>query len=158
MVNGQEFKVEVQGDKGRFTVEVNGEKHLLDLSPSRMNGFNSVLLDNLSLQVNCRKKKEGNYLLSIGHDVYEVMFREAMIEAAVSEGEATIKAPMPGLVAELNVKVGDKVIKDQPLLILEAMKMQNEIAAQRDGVVTEVLVNKGDVVGIDQKLLVVEGE
>ncbi|MBN2543588.1 biotin/lipoyl-binding protein [bacterium] len=123
-----------------------------------MEGFSSVLINDESIQVNCRMVKEGDYLLTIGHNVYEVMFQEAMIGTAMEDEGAVITAPMPGLVAELHVALNDVVKKGQPLLILEAMKMQNELNAKSDGVVKELLVAKGDTVGIGQKLVVVEAE
>lgn len=57
-----------------------------------------------------------------------------------------IKAPMPGLVLRINVSVGDRVRAGQPLLVLEAMKMENEIASPGDGIVETVHVSAGDAV------------
>ena len=55
-------------------------------------------------------------------------------------------APLPGTINEIKVKVGDKVNAGDTVVILEAMKMQNNIEAEFDGTVTSVLVNKGDTV------------
>lgn len=60
----------------------------------------------------------------------------------VGEGK-TVTAPMPGTVLKLMVKTGDKVSNGQVLLVLEAMKMENEIFAPCDGTVTSVVVNTG---------------
>lgn len=73
--------------------------------------------------------------------------------AAPVEGAETINAPMPGNIVNVLVKAGDKVTKGQVLLILEAMKMENEIMSPRDGVIAGVHVNKGDSVD-SGKLLV----
>lgn len=62
-------------------------------------------------------------------------------ESAATGG--TIVAPMPGTVLLVSANVGDKVVKGQTLLILEAMKMENEIMAPSDGVVQELNVTKG---------------
>jgi len=62
-------------------------------------------------------------------------------------GEATLTAPMQGLILKLLVKVGDRVQIGDAVAVLEAMKMQNEIIANRSGIVTEVHVSEGDVVG-----------
>lgn len=65
--------------------------------------------------------------------------------AAAGEGEK-INAPMPGNILAVNVKEGDAVKKGQVLMILEAMKMENEIMAGKDGTVTSVCVAKGATV------------
>ncbi|MEP3431267.1 MAG: acetyl/propionyl/methylcrotonyl-CoA carboxylase subunit alpha [Roseibium sp.] len=66
-------------------------------------------------------------------------------EDAAGAGDQLI-APMPGLVKVLSAKAGDTVTKDQPLLILEAMKMEHTLKAPRDGIVGEVLVTEGEQV------------
>ena len=64
-----------------------------------------------------------------------------------------VKAPMPGLIIELKVKQGDTVKQNDPLLILEAMKMENVIKAPGDGVVKHVKVQKGNSVEKNQVLI-----
>ena len=73
--------------------------------------------------------------------------------AAPAAGAECINAPMPGNILDIKVKAGDSVTKGQVLLILEAMKMENEIMAPHDAVVAGVHVNKGDSVD-SGKLLV----
>lgn len=58
----------------------------------------------------------------------------------------TVKAPMPGNILDVKVKAGDSVTKGQALVVLEAMKMENEIPAPRDGKVLQVIVTKGATV------------
>jgi biotin carboxyl carrier protein len=64
-----------------------------------------------------------------------------------------IKAPMPGLIINLKVKEGDVVRQNDPLLILEAMKMENVIKSPGDGVVKHVKIKKGDSVEKNQVLI-----
>lgn len=66
--------------------------------------------------------------------------------ASSSAGGTTVSAPMPGNILKLMVKQGDKVTSGQVLLVLEAMKMENEIFAPCDGTVTSVSVNTGATV------------
>ena len=73
--------------------------------------------------------------------------------APVAAGAETINAPMPGNIVNVMVKAGDTVAKGQVLLVLEAMKMENEIMSPRDGVVAGVHVSKGESVD-SGKLLV----
>ncbi len=67
-----------------------------------------------------------------------------------------VKAPMPGLVLDILVKVGDEVTENQNLLSLEAMKMENIIKSQGKGKVKEVKVTKGEAVDKNQILLIFE--
>ena len=67
-----------------------------------------------------------------------------------------VLAPLPGTVVSVNVKVGDQVKKNQVLLVLEAMKMENEIVAERDGTVSSVNVAKGDVLESGQSIISID--
>ena len=75
--------------------------------------------------------------------------------AAPKQGEG-VTAPMPGLVTEILVEVGDTVTDDQTVLILEAMKMENEIIAGKNGVVKEIAVTSGQTVAAGDMLIVLE--
>ncbi len=66
--------------------------------------------------------------------------------AAPAGAGAAVKAPLPGTISSINVKVGDKVNAGDTVLVLEAMKMQNNIEAENSGTVTSILVNQGDSV------------
>ncbi len=66
--------------------------------------------------------------------------------AAPAGAGAAVKAPLPGTISSINVKVGDKVNVGDTVLVLEAMKMQNNIEAENSGTVTSILVNQGDSV------------
>ncbi len=61
-------------------------------------------------------------------------------------GAGSVKSPLPGIVIDVLVNVGDEVKKGQTVVMLEAMKMENAIQAPQDGKITEVCVNKGDSV------------
>jgi biotin carboxyl carrier protein len=67
-----------------------------------------------------------------------------------------VRAPMPGSIVDILVKVGDKVKEEDELIILEAMKMENPIFAPADGVVKEIKVKIKDVVEVDHVLLIME--
>ena len=92
----------------------------------------------------------GDTLMTIGGTVVEETVEEAPAaateapKASGAQGSTTITAPMPGLALRFNVKVGEAVKKDQVLLVMEAMKMENEIYAPCDGTVASINVNQGD--------------
>ncbi|MDD5785234.1 MAG: biotin/lipoyl-binding protein [Prevotella sp.] len=66
--------------------------------------------------------------------------------AAPAGAGSPVKAPLPGTISSINVKVGDKVNVGDTVVVLEAMKMQNNIEAENSGTVTSILVNQGDSV------------
>ena len=76
--------------------------------------------------------------------------------AAAPAGGEKVNAPMPGTILSVNVKVGDAVKKGQVLVVLEAMKMENEIMAPVDGTVTFVGVNQGATVESGSAICVIE--
>ena len=74
--------------------------------------------------------------------------------APVAAGATTVSAPMPGKVKSVNVKAGDAVKSGDVLMILEAMKMDNEIMAPADGTVSDVRVAAGQTVGTGDVMIV----
>jgi glutaconyl-CoA decarboxylase len=74
--------------------------------------------------------------------------------APTAEGEK-VSAPIPGKILSINVKAGDKVSSGDQLLILEAMKMENEISAPTDGEIKEILVTEGQAVQTGDVLVVI---
>ena len=77
-------------------------------------------------------------------------------QEAVPAGVTAIKAPLPGTVIDIKVAVGDTVKKGQTIVILEAMKMENNIDSERDGKITAIKVNKGDSVMEGSVLVTIE--
>jgi biotin carboxyl carrier protein len=75
--------------------------------------------------------------------------------AAAVDGHA-IKTPLPGVIIDVKVNVGDTVAKGQTVVVLEAMKMENNINADRDGKVAAIQVAKGDTVADGAVLVVLE--
>ncbi len=83
----------------------------------------------------------------------ELLLRSLDTGESARHRHSEIKAPMPGLVVSINVKNGDSLKRGGTLLILEAMKMENEIRTPSDVTVSEVLVQKGDIVEKDQVIV-----
>ena len=79
----------------------------------------------------------------------------AAVAAAPVNGHA-IKTPLPGVIIDVKVNVGDSVTKGQTVVLLEAMKMENNINADRDGKVASISVAKGDTVADGAVLIVLE--
>jgi biotin carboxyl carrier protein len=87
-------------------------------------------------------------------DEYDQLIQRLGLAAVASEKIREVKAPMPGLVLTLAVEEGQTVEKGQPLLILEAMKMENVIKSPGDGVVKRINVQKG--AAVEKNYLLVE--
>jgi biotin carboxyl carrier protein len=104
------------------------------------------------------------YTVKVNNNSYEVVISNALDELIKSMGIErgktkvvnAIKAPMPGLILEISVEVGQTVKENDPLLILEAMKMENSFLSPRDGVIKSIAVEKGNAV--DKGQLLVEFE
>lgn len=79
----------------------------------------------------------------------------AKAAAPVPAGGQTVSAPMPGKILSVNVKVGDAVKRGDVLLILEAMKMQNEIMAPADGKIADIRVSSGQTVSTGDPMVII---
>lgn len=82
----------------------------------------------------------------------------AQPQTATPEGSVQgepVKAPLPGVIVDVCVKVGDTVKEGQTVVVLEAMKMANNLEAEKDGTVTAVLIGVGDTVMEDTPLVVI---
>lgn len=76
--------------------------------------------------------------------------------ATVTSGKTGIKSPLPGVILQVKCAVGDQVKKGQVLMILEAMKMENNILSDRDGKVSAINVSKGDSILEGTDLIIIE--
>lgn len=88
--------------------------------------------------------------------VEKVPVREKTPKATqcISTGDESVTAPMPGTIIDVKVGVGDNVKTGQVLMLLEAMKLENEIVALRDGVVKSINISKGEAVQLGDNLVV----
>jgi biotin carboxyl carrier protein len=144
------------------TIEVNGEPHHVDLTTIDEGTLYSLLLDNHSWQVLIERQGD-EYRVSIDGELYVVSvldertrkIQKALNRAAKETGEFVLKAPMPGLVRGVPVQTGQEVQKGQGLVILEAMKMENELRSARAGIVGDIRVKPGDAVELGQALVVI---
>jgi len=86
-------------------------------------------------------------------DKFDLLLEKLGMSNGATHKVNNVKAPMPGLIIDLKVQAGDQVKAGDPLLILEAMKMENILKSPGDGVVKTVKVKKGDTVEKNQVLI-----
>ena len=139
-INGTKFKVLVDEPQGNTVhVEVNGVPYTVELDKSP--GEKPVI------KPPTKKKVEVPRLQS-----------EEKVEtpAAIPANGYKIKAPLPGTVMNIPVKVGDKIEAGATVCVLEAMKMENDIHTPKGGVVKQILVNVGDAVPQDGDIMILD--
>lgn len=93
-----------------------------------------------------------NYSVEL-KDKFDLLLEKMGMNKTASSKVNSIKAPMPGLIIDLKIKAGDMVKQGDPLLILEAMKMENILKSPGDGVIKNLKVKKGDNVEKGQVLI-----
>ncbi len=147
-VDGVEFIVEILNDN---QVSVNGTVYDIDFEEVSGQMIFSLIVDGRSYEINVSEIDNQWHILIKGKlytaeviDEREKRLLEAGSELAMSRNEFVLEAPMPGLVVKVPVKMGKKVESGDVLVILESMKMQNELRAPRDGTVTQIDVKAGD--------------
>jgi biotin carboxyl carrier protein len=155
-------------DNKEFEIEIVDERHIrigdrelhVDFESVSGQPVFSLILDGKSYESFVYQGEEDWDVLLRGRQ-YQVKVedeREKRLKAAagggvVEGGEFHLKAPMPGLVVAILIEEGQEVKKGQVMLILESMKMQNELKAPRDGIVGRVRVKAGESVEQRQTLL-----
>ena len=101
------------------------------------------------------KVNNSTYTVAIANAL-DMLIKEMGFEVGASKQVNAIKAPMPGLILEISVEVGQEVKENDPLLILEAMKMENSILSPRNGVIKSVTMSKG--AAVEKGALLIEFE
>ncbi|NRA50426.1 MAG: biotin attachment protein [Phaeodactylibacter sp.] len=160
MVNGKIFRATVN-EKHTFEA-INGD---LDIIPTSDGHFH-IIKDNLSYNAEVISTNYNDKLfeLKINGVIYEVklddeydqLVKRLGLSVVTQQVVKDITAPMPGLVLEVSVEAGQEVEEGTPLLILEAMKMENVIKSPGSGIVKNVNVSKGEAV--EKSHLLVEME
>jgi biotin carboxyl carrier protein len=158
----REERVQVRRNDGGYEVTVGGRTYQVDALPARA-GLNSLRIDGAHHEVAVRHQGEGVYWVSTaqGAGPVEVLDPLAHLAAQSLGGKAgkrrqRVDAYMPGRVTAVLVEEGAEVTKGQGIIVLEAMKMENEIRAEHDGTVTKVYVQPGQAVDMGNPLFDLE--
>lgn len=155
----KEYQVSIETKEGEYEVHLDGETHRF--SPLLAKGsLYSFLIDGkevMEADVTFRQDNAELNLRNVPYhlEVFDPRRRVVSQSDAAGGGHGLVAAPMPGKIVDVKVAVGDAVQKGQALVVIEAMKMQNELASAIDGVVTEIHAKPGEAVESGQKLVLV---
>jgi biotin carboxyl carrier protein len=165
-VNGRGRRIAVRRQDGRLVVDVDGRSWSVDAVRVGERRW-SLLLDDGSGRQRSREvtlsvdSGTGQSHVHVGPVVVPVLLngrrRSGRQDEGGIEGPQRIVAPMPGKVVRLLVKAGDPVRTRQPIAVVEAMKMENEVRSGRDGVVADVRVAAGQSVDAGTLIAVIAG-
>lgn len=156
-VEGKQFLIEIIDDKH---VSVDGKVYEVDFESVSGQPVYSLIVDGRSHESYIYQGEENWQVLLRGRlypvtveDEREKRLRAAAGGGVAETGEFHLRAPMPGLVVAVPVTEGQEIKKGQVILILESMKMQNELKAPRDGTIGRIRVKAGETVEQRQTLL-----
>ncbi len=146
-------------------IELDGVRHRIDLRPIDGEYLYSLLLDDASYEVFV-ERSGGVYYVTVAGNRYAVSVEDARLRRLRQVGEAKheevgtaqVTAPMPGQVIRVLTEAGQRVVAEEAVVILEAMKMENEVRSPRSGIVERLEVTVGQVVNGGDPLFVVSEE
>ncbi|HVO76281.1 MAG TPA: acetyl-CoA carboxylase biotin carboxyl carrier protein subunit [Ignavibacteriaceae bacterium] len=158
-VNDLKKKIKVEGNYLLF----NDKKFNFELQPLNSNLFLFKLGDKF-YEVYTKSLSEGKLLVAMKGRQFEVIVRTELQEKAAmmmesaghSNHHVEIKSPMPGLILKFKKKIGEEVEAGEPVLILEAMKMENELRSPAKGKIKEIFVKEGIAVEKGVTLFMIE--
>lgn len=166
-IAGEEKAVVVNQTNGYYDIEIDGSPYKVDCQYFGDKDFLSLLINNKSYLIESAplKAEEGRYYARVMGRHYDVDVLDELL-VAVRDAESTmlestgytVSSPMPGLILDVKVAAGDRVEAGTPVVIMEAMKMQNELASEAGGIVKEIHVAPGDTVDSQAPLVSIERE
>ncbi|MEQ1604763.1 MAG: biotin/lipoyl-containing protein [Pyrinomonadaceae bacterium] len=161
--DGDKHEVEIVRDGERVTASIDGRRYDLEASEPEPGVFLFKKDGRIfEASVSAQAKSADTSLVRVKSNVHEVRIidpkrlRGAAGNEADASGKAEIKTAMPGKVVRILVNEGDAVHKGDGVVVVEAMKMQNELKSPKDGVIAEIRAAEGDTVGAGDVLVIIE--
>ncbi|HIA36230.1 MAG TPA: acetyl-CoA carboxylase biotin carboxyl carrier protein subunit [Flavobacteriales bacterium] len=160
-IQGKVYQIELDDEQSNVA-KVNGKSATHDIK-NLGNGMYSVIKENKSYTVQVLKSNYEDKAFDIkvngakykvkAKDRHDIILKELGLSGASGTKTKDLKAPMPGKVLELKAGLGDKIKENEPLIILEAMKMENILKASADGIIDAIEVKIGDSVEKNEVLI-----
>ena len=161
-LGGESCRVEIEEvDKSLYRVSVDGNDLVVDAKKTGLSSY-SLIIDNRSFEVDVDVSEDEYRVLVDGrsyhiHLIDERRIRLGGLQTGIQlQGRQNVAVPMPGKVIAVLVSEGDRVEKGQGLVIVEAMKMENEVRSPISGEVKEVRAKAGETLEAGAVLVVVE--
>ncbi len=163
---GREWLVEIEGDSPRYVLHIDGRRTLADVSKLGDPSLLSILLNNVSYLAHVVPTSDhpGAFEVSTGGKLAQVRVLDELAAMAQQmqppqvQGRVIVQSPMPGLVVDVCVQPGDRVQRGSRLVVVEAMKMQNELTSEVTGTVREVPAQLNQAVESGATLVVIEAD
>ncbi len=160
-VFGEDYEVEILNDN---EISLNGKVYQIDFQSISGQPIYSLIADGQSFQAHIFEGDGDEIEILLAGNRYSVRVeneREKRLRAAAgassgNSGEFILRSPMPGLIVQVPVTDGQKVAQGDVLVILESMKMQNELKSPQEGIVRQIEIKEGQSVEQKQKMLVIE--
>ena len=135
LLNSEKFEIEIiKKNNNELIISRDGKKHVARLlAIDSENKIITLKIDGYRFEVKLT-------------DEYDFLLQSLGMDAGSTKKVNELKAPMPGVVVDVLVSIGDVVVKEDPLVVLEAMKMENMLKSPADGVVSAINIKKGDTV------------
>ncbi len=158
-VKGEKYVIDID-QEGRITVDE--QTYEIDVQFLSDSGVLSLLLDKHSIEA-IVEERDDTWEVLIHGELYTVLVQDERAFRLEKEqgtsfdvsGDAIVKSPMPGLIIDILVEAGQSVEQGEKVVILESMKMENELRSSRDGVVAHVYVSPGASVEKGQALVAI---
>jgi len=159
-IDGRAIAAEYEKTNGVVRLTIDGRTHEAELYESEP-GLFMVVVENRVYRCYPRRSASGRAEIEVNDKLIEFGIRDPKRFAggsagAGSQGRASLTAPMPGKVVRIMLKTGDAVAAHQGILVVEAMKMQNEVQSPKDGTVSEIRVTEGQTVNAGDILVVID--
>jgi biotin carboxyl carrier protein len=160
-IDGRAQPVEVTGEAGGYRLAIGEQVWEVDARLTR-EGICSLLVGGVSYVADVMDR-DGACVVEVGGETYVIDVEEETRHVIRTRSGATgghggqVKAPMPGRITHVAIQVGDRVNRGDTLVVIEAMKMQNELKAASPGAVTEIRVEPGQAVNAGDVLVVLDG-
>ena len=144
IVNGKEFEFDIKWlNPNVLILRINNKNYYITAEENTDENFTEINIDSIIHRVTCKSE-------------FDLLKEQFAGNKSADKAKADIISPMPGIIKKLNVTEGQEVKKGDVILVLEAMKMENEIKAKKDAVIKKICVNEMSSVEKNELLIMLE--